>query len=475
MSSTSSLPAQSEEISLPSLDDLVSHLLAAKRSLSSINHVYRANELTTATRKDLESHTIVGARTAFLQIGIGSQSELLKHVQVNIESVRREGNVEFQAVLKDLDVAEARLRSTLNQMKETFVERDLRPDEEEQKTLTDFVDEAGVKGIMGTIKEGIDATGTARKEFETSNARLDEDIAGVTRLLGESDHPGSKNSPRSSGSPIPEALQRMEEHAKAMADNLESLVKHYDLCVTAVRSTEGGGAAAQQVTGDLPEGIDADLGSNDAPVGSMSEEERKDMLEVLERDASEVDDVVMEIRDHNLEMEAQYELVTAHTERVTIRYANTLEAFRLLEDIGYRLPGYINQSHVFIMRWDEEKAKIQERMEELDGLCDFYDGFLRGYDSLIIEIGRRKHVEAKVQKVLQEAMLKVDKLYEEDVAARDDFKQEHGDFLPVDIWPGLMAPLLRYEVAPLQGDGFQIPDISKSTIQRAIRRVSGRA
>ena len=471
-SSTSSLEASS-----PSLDTLVAHLLASKRSLSSINHVYRANDLVTSTRRSLESHTITAARTIFLRDGVTSQLEVLEQVQDSTNAAARDGAAEFQAVLRDLDAAEARLRDTLDQLKGTLIEAGLRPKGEERRTLVDFVDESGVHGLMATIKESIDSSVGARKELEESNSNMGLDLSEVKRLLVSNTNNESHGRAlrKCLRSPVPELLQGMEERAKDMADNLESLVKHFDLCVTAIKHTEGGGAAARKITDDLPDGIELGLSVNDGPPEPMSEEERRDMLDILEKDANDVEDVILEMKDHIAELEIQHEQVLAHTENLADEYTSSTNAFRLLEEIGSsRLQGYVTQSHVFLLKWDEEKAKIEERMDELEGLREFYDRFLRAYDNLIIEIGRRKTIELKTIKIIQDAMAKVERLHDEEMAERSTFKQEQGDFLPVDIWPGLTAAPTRFEISTVDSGIEKVPDISKSVIQRAIRRVHGK-
>ncbi|MCJ1480704.1 autophagy protein 17 [Schaereria dolodes] len=474
-SSTSSFLSQNLNTSSPTLDTLVSHLLSSKRSLSSINHVFHANDLVTSTRRSLESHTIITARTIFLQNGVVSQLELLEKVQESIDGVAEEGAAEFQTVIQSLDAADARLKDTLNQLRVTMVEAGLRPEGEERRALVDFVDETGVEGLLTTIKESVTTAQEARKEFEDSNISLGEEIIKVKALLkSKKERIHARNVSDSPKSPVPRILQSMEEHAKEMADNLESLVSHFDLCVTAIKHTEGGGAAARKITGDLPEGIEIGLQVDDVPPVPISEAERKDMLEVLEKDASEVEDVIMEIKDHFTDMESQFEQVLAHTDQLADDCRKTTTAFGLLEELAGRLPNYVMQSHIFLLKWDEEKSKIEARMEELEGLREFYDGFLRAYDNLIIEIGRRKSMESKMDKVIQDAMAKVGQLYEEDVAERDAFRQEQGDFLPGDIWPGLMASPLRYGISAVDGNSERVPDISKSVIQRAIRRVHGK-
>lgn len=469
-SSTESLSSQHPNQAFTPLESLVSHLLAAKRSLSSINHVYRANELVTSTRKSLETNVITSARTDFLRTCIESQLKILTRVRNNTEGVANEGAAEFKAVIFKLDTADERLRETLNQLRDTLVEASLRPEEEKRRNLMDFVDETGVEGLMDAIKSSIDSASAAHDDFREANVGFDEDLRSVQNLLQQKTDMAYSTG-EGARSPIPEILQFLEEHAKDMADNLESLVKHFDLCVTAIKNIEGGGDAAQQIVGEL-EGVHiGQTSSADGPPSPISSEEKGEMMEVLEKDASQVEDVVTEIKERISEMEVQYDLVTGYLDQLAEEYTNTLSAFGLLEDIGLRLPGYITQSHLFVMRWDEEKAKIEERMEELEGLSIFYEGFLLAYDNLLIEIGRRKAFEHKMEKVAQDALTKIQNLYEDDVDERAIFKQQQGDFLPADIWPGLTAGPIRYELVPVRDGAEKVPDVSKSVIHQAMTRV----
>lgn len=474
-SPTDSLRSEPSAPTETPLDTLVSHLLASKRSLSAVTHVYHANELVTSTRKSLETSIITSARTEFLRSGVDSQLRILDRVRENTEGVANESATEFAAVIQTLDVAEERLRQTLELLRGTMVEATLRPPEEERKSLMDFVDETGVASLMDTIKGSIDAAHGAHAEFQDTNAVFDKDVQSVKELLAKKKAPDVADSAEENAvSPIHEILHDMEDHAKDMADSLESLVKHFDLCVTAIKHTEGGGDAAQRLTDDLPEGMDLGQDTTGAPADPIGEDERLEMMEVLQKDASQVEEVVMEIRDHIAEMEAQHELVIAHMKRLAEEHDNTVLAFKHMETIGSRLPGYITQSHLFVMRWDDEKARIEERMEELEGLRFFYEGFLGAYDNLLIEIGRRKVLELKMEKVAQDAMARIQRLFEEDEEERDIFRKEQGEFLPRDIWPGLTAEPLRYKVLPVSGNHEEMPNISRSVIQQAIRRVNGR-
>lgn len=372
--------------------------------------------------------------------------------------------------MRDLDAADARLRATLEKLRGTVVEAGLRPLGEERRSLLDFVDEGGVEGLVSVTKGVIDGAGEALAEFVDGNRGFEAEVREVRRILGgesEGRRIGEKRSP------IPDILHEMEDRAKDMAVSLESLVGHYDLCVTAIKHTEGGGDAALKIAGDLPDGVDIGEDIVGGPPKPITEEERSGMMAVLKNDAAQVEAEVMEIRDHISEMEALHEHVDSHTDGLAKEHASTNAAFRLLEGIGRKLPSYITQSQVFLLHRDSEKAKIDERLEELEGLTEFYDGFLRAYDNLLIEIGRRKTMEIKMEKEVQAARERLERLCEDDLEEREAFRKEQGDFLPVDIWPGLMSGPLRFDISAIDEEVTRVPDISKSVIHRAIRRVHG--
>ncbi|KAL9607837.1 MAG: hypothetical protein Q9167_007285 [Letrouitia subvulpina] len=466
------------------LETLVSHLVASKRSLSSIEQVWQANELVTSTRKSLETSVVTSARTSFLRRGISSQLLTLDQVLLKSREVENEGAREYNEATRTLDIANQRLKTTLEALRSTIVDTHLRPEVQDTRTLLDFVDESGVEKLDVTTQESIRAANAAHEEFAESNRTFSKDLERVRSQLTVSQQrtlktvvEGNGDGPRNGSQSdlvFPETLNDMEDRAKDMADNLESLVKHFDLCVTAIKHTEGGGDAARRITDDLPAGMDVGQYSVQAPSEPISDEEKKEMMEVLENDAHQVEDVVMEIRDSFAAMETMYTLVSEQINTLEQEHASIISAFRLLEKIGARLHPFISQSEVFVMRWDSEKSKIDEHMEELENLRSFYDGFLSAYDNLLVEIGRRQFMEQRMEKVVQDAMTKVDKLYEEDLEAREAFKKEQGDFLPVDMWPGLTESPLRFEISTANNGDGRAPGISKSVIQNAIRRVRGR-
>ncbi|KAI9676203.1 MAG: autophagy protein 17 [Trizodia sp. TS-e1964] len=449
--SASSLPAISvaQSPSLSGLEEtpshvetLVEYLLASKRSLSSIYHVSRANEIVTVARHALEESLVLQSKGRFIKQGIVSQLAILNDVKQGAETVAKEGHREFKATLVDLDNAEARLQLTLNALRSTVVKASLRPKGEQKKSLHDFLEEGGRENLMAEVRESIDQTQEAQQELDQAILAFDEDIGSVQSSLASTITSSTHDAFEY---PIPSLVRSLESHAKEMADLLESLVRHFDLCVTAIKSTEGGGVTARRIAQDLPAAfaIEDQLGGADE---SIDEKERQDMMQVLEKDAADVEEVVLEIRERLAEMEVQFDLMNGHLNALMESYVDTSNTFQMLEDVGSKLDGYIAHSREFVERWDIQRMKIETHMEELDSLREFYEGYVQAYDRLLVEVARRKDIQNRMETILQEAMAKVDLLFEEDLSERETFKQAQGSFLPADIWPGLKLSPLRYTV-----------------------------
>ena len=479
-------PSPSASLQKPTtqLESLIARLLASKRSLSSIHQVHRATTILSKARSDLESTTVLAARTTFLQRLLTSQVKILRGVQYELEDVVHNGQAEFSSVLKELDDAGKRLEQTAQRLKSTNVEpgfrgADLRKSgtSEEAKaagikdTLHDFVDDAPVEELKDNLKASIDEVQQAKREMDQSLQEFEEDLQTVNNALGGKTATSSSSSSTFQAPNIPTILKALENHAREVAESLESLVKHFDLCVTAIQHTEGGGAAVAKNmdTGELPEGVG--VGDFEAPTHSITEEEKKEMMAVLDNDSAEVEEVVIEIQDRLSQMEAQLDQVLLWKEKKESENEEVMAAIKLLEQVGARLPVYINQSQTFLTRWGEEKLKIEEGMAGLADLRDVYLNFLRAYDGLIVEVARRKAVRNQMEKVMREAHSKLQQLYEDDVEEREAFRHDQGEYLPMDIWSGLSDPPAKYTFSLVGDDRESVPDLPRKTVEDALKRL----
>ncbi|KAL2074098.1 hypothetical protein VTL71DRAFT_7876 [Oculimacula yallundae] len=435
-----------------SLETLVAHLLASKRSLASISTVWRANEIVTSARSALEESAVLSARTGFLRSGISEQVKILRRVRGGIENVYKEGQRDFKNVIRTLDSANARLESTMDILRSTMVEAAFRPEKEEPRSLLDFVDEQGVETMRDALKESIREAREAQTEFDSSILSFDDDLRSLKAAMKSSPQSSTSLSHSDLSSPIPSHLHTLETHAQEMAALLDSLVSHFDLCVKAIRHTEGGYAAVRKAASSQPPesdpvSVSGVMNSENDPSASptVSHEERQEMLDVLEKDAAQVDDVVMELRDYLNDMESKHEEILEHISHLTLMHSETTTAYSLLETVGARLPGYIIASQDFRIHWEETKINISEQLSELESMRIFYSNYFSSYDSLILEVYRRKQSDDKVKSIMRKAVEQIEKVYEADVREREGFRVDVGDYLPVDLWGGVNRPPRRWE------------------------------
>ncbi|RWA05627.1 hypothetical protein EKO27_g9477 [Xylaria grammica] len=478
-----SLHAPPSDIDSVPVETLVKHLLDAKRSLSSMGLVLRANELVHAARQAHEESVILSAQTQFLRHDISEQMRLLLRIRKGLIRTYDGGKREFKQIIKALDLVNSRLEDTIGVLRGRGVNSAFRPPGEEKRSLLDFVDEAQVDRMREGLKENIQALQATQQAFDRDLLQFEADLRSLKAIISSASSPVSPST-SSSGPPVLHLLSSMIDHSHVMAELLTSLTRHFDICVTAVRTTEGGPAlariraaeATQSQEGDdvSISGVIPDQESHVPDLDPLSPEDRAQMLEVLVQDSSELEDVVQELNERLQAVEAEFRNLDERTTQVKLGYLSTLDAFRTLEDIGTRIQSYMSAETEFRDRWVEEQETIHEKMTEMEELRTFYEKYAGTYDHLILEVERRRGVEENIVGIWRKAKESVDKIIDMDRRQRDLFRQEVADHLPTDLWPGMDDPILRWDVVPSTDNDFResggTPTLEKSVIEGAKRR-----
>lgn len=294
--------------------------------------------------------------------------------------------------------------------------------------------------------------------FDGDLFRFDDDLRSIAKILNSSASPISSKSPTDSTSQQPlnpqilDLLAALTNRSHSMAEHLASLTHHFDMCVTAVRITEGGTALARRKAAeDSGAGGDAVsisgvIAEQETDVADLDPEEKAEIVQVVMQDAPEVDEVVADLNAEMQQMDVEFAQLRDQADHVRAGCGAVTQAFQVLEDIGSRLSDYIAAETEFAERWEAEKEGISARLAEMETLRDFYEGYASAYDSLILEVERRRAVEEKIQAVWRKAKEQADKLVESDWRDREAFRSEVGDYLPTDLWVGMSGPLRRWEV-----------------------------
>ncbi|KAF3769760.1 autophagy-related protein 17 [Cryphonectria parasitica EP155] len=446
-----------------SVETLVEHLLAAKRSLASVRLVLRANDLTTHARQLHEESVILGAQTAFLRTGVGEQIKLLARVTGSMNKTYKASRREFNSLIKTLDTANDKLKDTMDMLRGTAVDPVFRPEGEDPKNLLDFVDETQVDGIVNALKASLVELQATLTSFDGDLLRLENDMRTLKQALESSASPPSPGSPGDSGRqrpnlpPIHDLLRSLTEQSHSMATHLVSLNRHFDMCVTAVRITEGGAALARRKAAEDsgeadPVSISGVIDQQETNIDDLDPAAKSEIVQVVMQDSPEVDEVVADLNAEMHQVDVDFSLLKHQTDQIQSAHTAIMQAFHIMDDIGSRLQGYIAAEVEFINRWEVEKDSIFARLEEMENLRYFYDGYANAYDSLILEVKRRRAVETKIQGIWRKAKEAVDKLVETDWKDRETFRSEVGDYIPTDLWVGMSGPLRKWEVVRAQVD-----------------------
>lgn len=448
---------------------LVKHLLAAKQSLSSMTLVLRANDLATSARQMHQESVILSAQTAFLRHGILEEVRILQQVRRGMARAYDNGTREFKKIIRDLDTADGRLEKMMDFLRKTTVENVFRQPGEEPKCLLDFVDPKVVEQVRDSLKENIHELQAAKTSFDGDLLRFDTDLRTLTDALAAAASLSNPNTTiTADGYPpdqrsIPSLLSAMSDGSHLMAEHLSSLTRHFDMCVTAVRTTEGGAAlarrrAAEATSSDsdqVPVSISGVISAQESESGPSAFEpmdplERQELLHVVMRDAAEVDDVVADIHNVLQQMEMDHETLHSLFSAARNSHAATLTCFYLLQEIGARASSYVAAEAEFVQRWKDEKEAIADNATKMEELEKFYEGYLDAYDSLMLEVERRRAVEDKIENIWRKAREQVDKLVEADRRDREHFRLEVGDYVPADLWGVVDRPLGRWAVVPIE-------------------------
>lgn len=447
------------------LETLVTHLLAAKRSLSSMNHVLRANELATSARHAQEEAALLSAQSGFLRGAILDQAAILVKVRRSLQATYDWGKRDFRVLVKSMDSVDGELGRTIEFLRSTEVNSLLRPQDEQRKNLLDFVDEESVNMMRDAMKKSIEELQGIQQSFDGDLLRFDNDIRDLKKIIVESQTQESDDEGQESQAFAMDMVMDLVENSSVMAQLLASLTNHFDMCVTAIRTTEGGAALARRRAAEVNHlqgsdgvsisGVIAEQESNMSDLEPTTDGDRAEMLRVVVQDAGEVSDVVQEIQERLVVMEQDGRVLEQRNADAEKSYITMLEAFTILGSIGDRLHDYLAAEQDFKTRWELEKETVFDRLAEMKVMRGFYDGYASAYNTLILEVERRKAVEDRVQNIWRMAQDSVDKLLAADGASREAFRQDVGEYLPTDLWPGMLAVPQRWQVTRIEDEDIQ--------------------
>lgn len=356
-----------------------------------------------------------------------------------------------------MDEMNGRLDETMGMLNDTAVQKHLRPEGGEEKNLGEFLDQDKVKALQSAMKRSVDELQGIQQGFDEDLLRFDQDIRNLKKILAEI--PALDGDEET----MTERLEGLIVHSANMGQLLASLTKHFDMCVTAIRTTEGAAALAKRKVAEVsqsqgPDGVSisgviAEQEENVSDLEPKTAKDRAEMLKVVVQDAGEVDDVVQEIQDTLSEMETESSTLENETQSSNRAYIAILSAYTLLGSIDDKLASYLAAEDEFKQRWDDEKEIVYSNLEEMKSLRLFYERYAGAYNSLLLEVERRKGVDEKIRGIWKKASESVDKILEADEMTREQFRGDVGEYIPTDLWDGMGNRAGRWKVVPIEDEG----------------------
>ncbi|KAJ1979481.1 hypothetical protein H4R35_001497 [Dimargaris xerosporica] len=197
-------------------------------------------------------------------------------------------------------------------------------------------------------------------------------------------------------------------------------------------------------------------------------------LLVLERDTQELSAVVAELREG-------LQFVRAIHEEVNIR-AQQYDAIHhdlktLLRQLNRAMPT-VQQlfRDLAQIKWDCTNLIPDTNLllSECAGLHAWYTEFSRSYDHLLVELDRRRRMQAQHMKMAHEFASHLAMLHDTETRERDAFTQTFGQYLPIDLCAPLMTPPAQYTLTTVQGPG-NLPEVPEAALHEAKVNIANRS
>ncbi|PHH49466.1 Autophagy-related protein 17 [Ceratocystis fimbriata CBS 114723] len=473
-----------------SAERLIDILLAAKSSLASVANAVNATGNVAEVTALLEDAVVTSTQTSFVTQGIKSQIRLLKQLRDSMLSTLELADADFKQILAHIEQANIQLRDRLIMLSQTAVHKALRPQDEETRTLLDFAEEENVKSIEQDLSVAVNELQDARSAFQNECDRFIADIQTLEVLIGIRPAPNATDKEKtrlsSAIKPHDPELTKLQTSAQSnlddIATSLDSLSKHFDHCLVAVKSMPGALALARE---RAPEIWSQQHDSLDQ-MKPVTAQEFMQLISVVVEDSTIVDDTSAQINEQTRMIEQALAQMRDKLDDVQARYLHTLDAFVMLKESGARIHELIEAERLFTQRWALEKRNVRENLISMDTLTRCFDDYHRTYHALLVEADRRRHVEERIHHVWAKAREQVDRLMQLDATETERFRSDHGDSLPGDLWPDLDRPIQSFCVVPMNDSRnadttrpsttfeFGMPKLPGDLVELARKTMSGR-
>lgn len=435
------------------------HYTIAKKALAKGSATcQRANELATETETKLADAQVILSQVAYMRESLQEQLTTLHEIANEISRMEEDLRASFDNEVQDLDLLDGDLNAALEDLRKTTLPAalagkvEIKGLESKKKTLFDFADDAAVEVLKGQLRQVIDDLQDSQDNLSSLHTTYSERLRSVEQVLdsippdpilraaGPAENVESlvPNSAMSLKVIATTYAKSQEEHLHQMADLLVSLSQHYDHSYTLFKSES-----------------------------SLPLDERKELQEIVEHDAEQLDDVLTELNERLLDLEEdlanvqEYTVASSKVQRTAVSVFQNFETFDLVL--------VASELHGLRENRKETLERLDVLSEQLIGLATHYIAFRRSYDALLLEVDRRVKYETAVESFVEQTRQTLERLNADEIDKRDQFLQDHGDTLPGDIWAGITCRPSMPEITTAVNNQMS-PHLSQALVEAALLR-----
>lgn len=384
-----------------------------------------ANSFLIECKKLNENSTALWARTLFLHDAQAAQLQNMGNLYVILKHSIEQARLESEKRIEQFRRERSELSTLLQALRLQHVDPTLG-----SGTLHGYVHTEDLDALDRQVNASLEVLSNGLSSLTQVPEQLQRELSAFRdRQPQLSD--SCRNAPRDMASEV----EGIAPLARDLADDLDSLGRHFDLCM------------------QLP---------------TLDVKDRRDALSVIESDRPQVREAVKRVREGHARI---LELKKSADERHRL----LLEMFASVRDAWEAVDIFTSHS----LR--ERVAAIQARhheasatfssandlIAELEGLVEYYRLYSKAYHALVVELARRRQSQQHLRKIVEEANAALAMAHQKEASTRQDFIDAYGDYLPPDLWTPDSGPR-TYAIEFIPED---IPEPSKDTLARALKEL----
>ncbi|ODV89816.1 hypothetical protein CANCADRAFT_58650 [Tortispora caseinolytica NRRL Y-17796] len=411
-----------------------------------------AESLITQLQDKFRTVSGVLARSLFVYNSLNEQCKLLDAFLNLLKATQSNSSDTLKSLLIDLDQAYEYLEEALSVLHATKLVPSL--ELPSKKLLDDFVSDNGIEHVRTQLDHYIAGIQTeldlytddvnyfekelAEFKLQYSSIAKNAEFSGLLRSA-----PVKVNDTLAVSNEAIASMDQMNANSEVLAELLESLAKHYDQCSEAVEPN----------------------------AGHLSLQEREELEAVVREDAYHVDTVLSDISAQYKDIVSKGDDIQVYENRVNKLeqlVSNCVDSITKLQE--GKLAHFIDRVGSFKNNFSQSISAIETLLNELVALRDHYTRFAIGYDSMILEIKRRQEFDDSITQLFDQFMSVLKTKLDAESTLRQNFLSTHGEFLPSDLWPGLIDPPKQFEI--ISQTPSTLPEISEEDTANATARLA---